>query len=96
MLADHGSEDSWGLLALDLTARGVRFLGRIDLATPSGEIGLTGSAAEVADVEHNARYRITFTGPLVVEPGGESEKLIAKAGETIVFEEHGHSFRRRE
>lgn len=75
MLADFGSEDSWGVFALSFEGDSVRDLGKLDVSAPEDESGFTTSALRRAKVhEENGTWLIEFESPLLLDPRGENER----------------------
>ena len=92
MLADFGSEDSWGLIALDLAPGVVRDFGVIDVVHP-GSIDFTESAAPVAEVSvENGQYVIKFRGEVIASSSDAPTKWFAKHGQRAVFAQVDNRF----
>jgi hypothetical protein len=88
MLADFGSEDAYGMIAWSFEAGGVRDLGVLDLSLDGD--GFAGGAAPSARVEVvDGVYVITIPGPVLFDPRGPSEVLIAREGEVVTIREVG-------
>jgi hypothetical protein len=88
VLADHGSEDAYGVLAWSFEGGGVRDLGDLQVALPEDADVFTRGAAPTARVAlRDARYTVTIPGPVLLDPRGEDERLIARKGEFVRFEE---------
>jgi hypothetical protein len=88
VLADHGSEDAYGVLAWSIEAGGVRDLGELQIALAEDKDVFTRGAAATARVEvRDGQYVITIPGPVVLNPQGEDERLLAKKGEIVTFRE---------
>jgi hypothetical protein len=93
LLADHGSEDAYGVLAWSIESGGVRDLGELPVALPEGEDVFARGAAPTARVElQHGRYVITIPGPVLLHPRGEEERVLAKKGEVVTFEESAGRF----
>ena len=92
MRADHGSEDSWGLVALQVAPGAIRDYGTIDV-TGAEDVGFAASALPAAEVfVRDGRYVITFHGEVVESPGAGPTKWLAGRGERAVFEERNGRF----
>jgi hypothetical protein len=88
ILADHGSEDAYGVLALAIDGGSVRDLGQIPIARPSGIDAFTRGAASAADVYvASSGYVVRFSGPILLDPAGENERTLAREGEVITYRE---------
>jgi hypothetical protein len=93
LLADHGSEDAYGVLAWSIENGDVRDLGQLPIALPEDQDVFTRGAAPWARVEiKEGKYVITIPGPLLLDPRGEEERLIAKNGEVVTFKESAGRF----
>jgi hypothetical protein len=93
LLADHGSEDAYGMLAWSIENGRVRDLGELQIALPEDKDVFTRGAARTALVEvTNGKYVITIAGPVLLYPQGEEERLLAKQGEVATFKESGDRF----
>lgn len=93
MLADHGSEDSWGLIVLDVAPAAVRDHGEIDVVRP-GNIDFTESALPVAEVFfEDGGYVVKFRGEVIASPGDAPTQWLAKRGQRAVFVQTGQRFR---
>lgn len=95
LLADHGSEDAYGMLAWSIEDGRIRDLGELEVALPEVENQsvFTGGAAPTARVDRkDGKYRITIRGPLLLYPRGKDERLIAKQGEVVTFVERDGRF----
>lgn len=93
VLADHGSEDAYGVLAWSIENGVVRDLGQLQIALPEERDVFTRGAAATARVEmKNGKYVITIPGPVLLNPQGENERLLAKRGETVTFQESAGRF----
>ena len=87
MLANFGSEDSWGLLALHLAPDPIVDLGIVDVVQP-GTIDFTESALPVVEVfVERERYVLRFRGEVIESPTDAPTKWLAKKGERAVFRE---------
>lgn len=93
LLADHGSEDAYGVLAWSIEDGGVRDLGQLQIALPEQTDVFTRGAAATARVEmRDGKYVIAIPGPVLLSPRGEDERLLAKKGETVTFRESAGRF----
>jgi len=93
ILADHGSEDAYGVLAWSIENGGVRDLGQLQIALPEEKDVFTRGAAATARVEmRNGKYMITIPGPVLLNPQGEDERVLAKKGEIVTFRESADRF----
>ena len=93
MLADHGSEDAYGVLAWSIENGAVRDLGQLQIALPEEQGMFTRGAAAAARVElKDGKYVITIPGPVLLNPQGEDERQLAKKGEIITFRESAGRF----
>ena len=93
ILADHGSEDAYGVLAWSIEYGGVRDLGQLQIALSEDKDVFTRGAAATARVEmKDGKYVITIPGPVLQNPQGENERLLAKKGETVTFRESAGRF----
>lgn len=93
ILADHGSEDAYGVLAWSIENGGVRDLGQLQIALPEEKDEFTRGAASMARVEmRDGKYVITIPGPVLLNPQGEDERLLAKKGEVVTFRESAGRF----
>ena len=94
LLADYGSEDSWGILAIHIGETGIRDLGEIPVMRPEGDAGYTESAIPAARVFlENGRYVVTFDGEILDADDAGRDKRFAKSGQRAVFVEEGNTFR---
>ncbi len=84
MLADFGSEDVWGLMVWSIERDAVRNLGVLDVALP-GDSFTAGAAPEARVALEDGRYVITIPGPLLLEPSGRGEIVLAEQGESARF-----------
>ena len=81
MLADFGSEDSWGLVAMQAAPGEIRDYGTIDI-TGEEDLGFAASALPVAEVfVRGGRYVITFRGEVMESPGAGPTKWLARRGQ---------------
>ena len=93
VLADHGSEDAYGMLAWSIENGAVRDLGQLPVALPEDHDVFTRGAAPTARVEiRDGQYVITIPGPVLLDPRGEGERLLAKEGEVVTFRQSGDGF----
>jgi hypothetical protein len=93
MLADHGSEDAYGVLAWSFETGSVRDFGQLQIALPEEKDVFTRGAAATARVEiKDDKYVITIPGPVLLNPQGENERLLAKKGKTVTFRESAGRF----
>lgn len=93
LLADHGSEDAYGVLAWSIENGGIRDLGQLQIALPAQKDVFTRGAAATARVEmRDGQYVITIPGPVLLNPQGEDERLLAKKGESVTFRESAGRF----
>jgi hypothetical protein len=93
VLADHGSEDAYGVLAWSIENGGVRDLGHLPIALPEGAGMFTRDAAATARVElKDGKYVIAVPGPVLLNPRSEDERQLAKKGETVTFIESTDRF----
>lgn len=89
MLADFGSEDSWGIRAIDLTSGKVRDLGTIDVVR-APDIEYYRSALPVARVfARPGGYVIEFAGEVLDADG---RKVLARQGQRAVFVQRNDRF----
>lgn len=89
VLADHGSEDAYGVLVWSIENGTVRDLGRLDIALPEEQDVFTRGAASTARVAMtDGTYVITIPGPVLLNARGEDERLLAKRGELVTFREN--------
>lgn len=88
ILADHGSEDAYGMFAWSIENGGVRDLGQLQIALPEETDVFTRGAAATARAEmRDGKYVIRIPGPVLSNPRGEDERLLAKKGEIVTFRE---------
>lgn len=67
MLADHGNEDAYGVLAWSFEQGRIRDLGELPIALP-GDV-FTSGAAEAARAElRDGRYVVSVDGPVLLHP----------------------------
>jgi hypothetical protein len=93
ILADHGSEDAYGVLAWSIENGAVRDLGQLQIALPEENDVFTRGAAATARVEmKDGKYVITIPGPVLLNPRGEDERQLAKKGEIVTFRESAGRF----
>lgn len=93
LLADHGSEDAYGVLAWSIENGRIRDLGELPIALPEGRDVFTRGAAPTACVKvRKGKYVITIPGPVLLNPRGEDERVLAQKGETVVFHEVAGTF----
>lgn len=93
LLADHGSEDAYGVLAWSIENGGVRDMGQLQIALPEDQDVFTRGAAPTARVEiRDGKYLIRIPGPVLLHPQGEEERLLAKQGEFVTFKESAGRF----
>ena len=79
LLADHGSEDAYDILAWSIESDRIRDLGELAVALPEDIDVFTRGAARHARVERRGdRYLVTIRGPFLVDPRGETEKRVEK------------------
>lgn len=84
VLADHGSEDAYGILAWSIESGSVRDLGAIPVAFPEGDAVFTRGAASSATVRIvKGEYEINFRGPLLLNPRSRNETVIARRYEAV-------------
>ncbi len=90
MLADHGSEDAYGVLAWSFEEGRIRDLGELPIALPEREYGIfTRGAAPFARVQLvDGRYVVTVAGPVLLYPREEREQELRG----IRFEERNGTF----
>lgn len=96
LLADTGAEYSWGVIAFEVSARGLTDLGRINVARYEGirlprsdtvlvtEV-LTDPLPHVRLTARNGTYIAEFTTDLVLDPGGRDSLLVFDDGLPIRF-----------
>ncbi len=93
LLADHGSEDAYGMLAWSIENGDVRDLGQLQIALPEEKDVFTRGAASTARVEmKDGKFVITVPGPVLLNPQGEDERQLAKKGEVATFRESAGHF----
>jgi hypothetical protein len=93
ILADHGSEDAYGVLAWSVENGGVRDLGQLQIALPEQKDVFTRGATATARVARKGgKYTITVPGPVLLNPRGEHERQLAKRGEVVTFRETAGRF----
>jgi hypothetical protein len=93
LLADHGSEDAYGVIAWSFENGAVRDLGEIPVALPEDSDVFTRGAARFATVVFDqGRYTIEIPGPLLLNPRSENQTELARQGETARFCERGGQF----
>ena len=75
MFADHGSEDSYGVLVWSFEGDRIRDLGDLPIALPGVEF--TGPAASAIRVRvEDGRYVLRIYGQLLLDPARDDERLI--------------------
>jgi hypothetical protein len=81
LLADIGSESSWGIIAYEVTSAGLRSLGIVPAAKPGvPEMGWHESALPYAKVRITpSGYVVEFAGDVMFDPAGPEEYLIRGA-----------------
>jgi hypothetical protein len=88
MLADYGSEDNWGVIAWSFEQGTVRDLGTLEIALSEEDGEFTGGAAAAARVDVvDGAYVVTIPGPVLLDPRGTNERLLANEGEVVTFRE---------
>lgn len=88
LLADHGSEDAYGMIAWSFQDGRVRDLGELEVALPEESDVFTRGAARTARVGlRNGVYVVRIPGPLLLYPQQERERLLARRGEVATFHE---------
>jgi hypothetical protein len=93
LLADRGSEDAYGMLAWSIENGSVRDLGQLPIGLPEARDVFTRGAAATARVEVRAgQYVISIPGPVLLNPQGADERVLAKQGETVTFRESAGRF----
>ncbi|MHB8844025.1 MAG: hypothetical protein ACYC7L_04690 [Nitrospirota bacterium] len=92
ILAEIGTEYSWGLLVYEIRGKRLYFLGGLD-ATIEGAFDAA-DPTPFAVVKHaNGRWRVEFSHDLVLDAGGLKEQTIKQKGkQPIVFEHDGKRF----
>lgn len=86
MLADHGSEDAYGSIAWSFEHGRVRDLGELAVALVEDIDVFTRGAGRHARVElRDGVYIVRIRGPLLADPRGKSERLIANRWQTATF-----------
>jgi hypothetical protein len=93
LLADHGSENAYGVLTWSIENGGVRDLGQLQIALPQeNNVFTRGAAATARAAVRDGKYVITIPGPVLLNPRGEDERLLAKRGEIVTFRESAGRF----
>ena len=90
LLADHGSEDAYGVLAWSFEDGPIRDLGELPIALPEKGYGFTRGAAASARVSiREGAYFVVIPGPVLLYPTEDRERLIGKKGDLVRFREVG-------
>lgn len=86
VLADHGSEDAYGIIAWSIESGTVRPVGEIPVAFPEGDDVFTRGAASSATAKVvGSGYEIEIPGPLLLNPRSRNETVIAGRNEAVTF-----------
>ncbi len=92
MLADYGSEDSWGIVALELAPGPVLDFGTIDVVRPA-TVEFQESAVPVAEVFiEDGRYLLTFRGEVMASSSDAPTRWLARQGQKAVFAQKNARF----
>lgn len=93
LLADHGSEDAYGVLAFSFEGDRIRDLGELPIALPeNGDVFTRGAAAAMRAEVRDGAYVLTIPGPVLFDPRGKHERTVGKRGEVVTFREIGGTF----
>jgi hypothetical protein len=86
LLADHGSEDAYGMIAWSFETRHVRDLGILQVALPpAGDDFTIGASSSAKARLQNAHYIIEIPGPVLLYPRQERERVLAPRGRLATF-----------
>lgn len=92
ILAEIGTEYSWGLLAYELLPDRLDSLGPLNVAVDSGENPVDPTPYARATLE-NGSLVVAFDTDLVFDPGGLNEKNLARRdGAPLIFKQEGDGF----
>ncbi len=92
ILAEIGTEYSWGLQVYEIRNRRLTFLGFLDATIDSGE-NVTDPTPFATVKLVNGRWRVEFSHDLVQDAGGLHDRTIRRKGtKPIVFELKGKEF----
>lgn len=95
ILAETGTEYSWGLWAFDLRGSTLVDMGSIPVAYWDGE-SLVNPLGRARVIAGRGGYRVEFRADLEMNPGGVHPWRLVRRGEAIVFEQRGDRFVLRE
>lgn len=92
VLAELGTEYSWGLMAFEITGNRLVELGPLEAAV-EGEWDAVDPTPFAVVKLVKGRWRVEFSRDLVLDPGGLTERRIVRKGNLpIVFEHDGKAF----
>jgi hypothetical protein len=92
ILAEIGTEYSWGLQAYEIRNRRLTYLGLLDATIDSGENVTDPTPFAIVKLV-NGRWRVEFSHDLVLDAGGLHDRTIRRKGKKpIVFELKGKEF----
>lgn len=80
ILCEAGAEYSWGADAYQVSRKKAKWLGSLNLAGDNEEAAVS-IIPQTKIVRKGKDYVFSFTGKVVVDPGGEEEKVVS--GSTI-------------
>ena len=88
ILAELGTEYSWGLKTYEFHKEKLRYLGNIDIALdPEDQFSDLTSPLRNEKVEYkNETYYVSFFGKLYMHPGGKDQRLIKSNSVTYYFD----------
>ncbi len=92
ILAEMGTEYSWGLMVYEIAQNRLKELGPLDAAVEGAEDAEDPTPFAAVKLV-NGRWRVEFSHDLVLDPGGPSERKIERKGDRpIVFEQGDDRF----
>ncbi len=86
ILAEIGTEYSWGLVAYELVGSTIEYLGPLNVAAWSGE-NFVNPLARSKVTSGKEGYRVQFYSDLIMDPGGIYQWTLPKLKESISFVE---------
>jgi hypothetical protein len=93
LLADHGSEDAYGVIIWSFEDGQIRDLGELQIALPeNGDVFARGVSPKTNVVVRDGAYVIRVPAPVLLYPREDREQLIGKRGEVVTFREIGGTF----
>lgn len=92
ILAEIGTEYSWGLMVYEIRHKRLVYLGPLD-ATVEGDVDASDPTPFAAVKHANGRWLVEFSSDLLLDAGGlKEQKLLRKGKRPIVFEQKEKGF----